>query len=136
MFSAQIADSKIELNTRESRSDATSFIQDRVVGDGTTRSLILPKECLRLSSITLPCRSLVAWIGHVLSFRSPVMHFTFPNGVNMGCCSRYSQQESEAVTSPSKLKKLVISSIHFYRKFIIRFVSLVCGAGLLPVRAT
>jgi len=37
MFSAQIADSKIELNTRESRSDATSFIQDRVVGDGTTR---------------------------------------------------------------------------------------------------
>jgi hypothetical protein len=44
-------------------------------------------------------------------------------------------RESEAVTSPSKLKKLVISSIYFYRKFIIRFVSLVCGARLLPVRA-
>jgi hypothetical protein len=37
MFSARIADSKVELNTRESRSDATSFIQDRVIGDGTTR---------------------------------------------------------------------------------------------------
>lgn len=55
MFSARIADSKVELITRESRSDATSFIQDRVVGEGTTRSLSFLKEYLGLFSMMLPC---------------------------------------------------------------------------------
>ena len=39
----------------------------------------------------------------------------------MGCCSQYSHQGKRSSHLAFKMKKLVVSSIHFYCKFFIRF---------------
>ena len=85
VFSVRITDSNLELTIHEPRSDATAFIQGMVVGEGITRSSNFLKECLGLSPMMLPWRSLLVRVGHVLLFRYPVIRLQLLANYGVTC---------------------------------------------------